>query len=94
MLALETALEAAETLGLALSQSQSASWRHAAEKLKLQLAVFDGRRLHKEYDEYLLRRMLVDQSQSFNRDWSPRFSTLRDKTARILNLGVSRIHWY
>ena len=58
MLALETALEAAETLGLALSQSQSASWRHAAEKLKLQLAVFDGRRLHKEYDEYLLRRML------------------------------------
>ena len=30
---------------------------------------------------YLLRRILVYQPKDLNRDWSPRFSTLRDKTA-------------
>jgi hypothetical protein len=40
---------------------------------------------------------LVDKPKVLNQDWSPRFSTLRDKngwtrpkTARNLNLGVSR----
>ena len=30
---------------------------------------------------YLLRRILVYWPKDLNRDWSPRFSTLRDKTA-------------
>ena len=37
---------------------------------------------------YLLRRILVYQPKDLNRDWSPCFSTLRDKTG--WNLGVSR----
>ena len=47
--------------------------------------------------KYLLRRILVYKPKDLNRDWSPRFSTLRDKngwirakTAWNLNLGVSR----
>ena len=47
---------------------------------------------------YLLRPILVYQPKDLNRDWSPRFSTLRDikkgwigaKTAGSLNFGVSR----
>ena len=46
---------------------------------------------------YLLRAILVYKPKDLNRDWSPRFSTLRDKngwirakTAGNLNLGVSR----
>jgi hypothetical protein len=46
---------------------------------------------------YLLRPILVYQPKDLNRDWSPRFSTLRDQNGRIraktagnLNLGVSR----
>ena len=50
---------------------------------------------------YLLRRILVYKPKDLNRDWSPRFSTLRDKngwirakTAGNLNLGVSRNRFY
>ena len=46
---------------------------------------------------YLLRPTLVYKPKDLNRDWSPRFSTLRDKngwirakTAGNVNLGVSR----
>jgi ABC-type multidrug transport system fused ATPase/permease subunit len=46
---------------------------------------------------YLLRSTLVYQPKDLNRDWSPRFSTLRDKNGWIrtkttgnLNLGMSR----
>jgi hypothetical protein len=33
--------------------------------------------------QYLLRRILVYQPKDLNRDWSPRFSTLRDKNGWI-----------
>ena len=46
---------------------------------------------------YLLRSTLVYKPKDLNRDWSPRFSTLRDKNGWIraklagnLNIGVSR----
>eukprot|EP01051_Picozoa_sp_SAG22_P004748 SAG22_NODE_262_length_13373_cov_11.716965_10_plen_822_part_00 len=55
VLALETTIGAVATLGdtvVAVSQAQLSSWRHAAAKLKLQLEVFEGRLLHKEYDQY------------------------------------------
>ena len=62
VLALETALGAVETLGLNLSQAQRDNWVHAADKLKLQLAVFHGRQLHKEYDEYTFADSLIDNN--------------------------------
>jgi hypothetical protein len=50
-----------------------------------------------EISRYLLRSILTYQPKDLNRDWSPHFSTLQDKngwirakTARNLNLGVSR----
>lgn len=52
VLALETALTATKILGIAVSQNRLATWRHTADKLKLQLVVFDGRLLHREYDQY------------------------------------------
>ena len=46
---------------------------------------------------YLLRPILMYKPKDLDQDWSPRFSTLRDKngwirpeTAGNLNLGVSR----
>ena len=33
------------------------------------------------FSQYLLQRTLVYQPKNLNRDWSPRFSMLRDKTA-------------
>jgi hypothetical protein len=38
-----------------------------------------GRSVGETRREYLLRRMLVHKPKDLNRDWSPRFSTLRDK---------------
>ena len=49
---MQTALDAVSTLGLSVPLRQIASWRHAAAKLKLKLETFDGRLLHKEYDQY------------------------------------------
>ena len=35
------------------------------------------------YNQYLLRPILVYRPKDLNRDWSPRFSTLRDKNGSI-----------
>ena len=54
--ALETALDAADMLGVPISRAQRTGWRHGADKLKLAYFGDDGvgphRLLHREYDEY------------------------------------------
>ena len=56
VLALETTLDAAELLGIPTTHHQRASWRHAADKLKI--GFFDGAHpmLHREY---LLRQIFL-----------------------------------
>lgn len=56
----QTTLDAVSRLGLSVSQRQITSWRHAAEKLKLQLETFNGRLLHKEYDQYTFSTGVID----------------------------------
>ena len=58
--ALETTLDAASRLGLSVPARQLASWRHAAQRLKLKLEVFGGRLLHKEYDQYTFSSRIND----------------------------------
>ena len=62
--ALEAALDAADTLGdrVSISQEQRSSWRHAAAKVKLQLVIFDGKLVHKEYDEYTFASTFIDNN--------------------------------
>ena len=56
VLALETTLDAADLLGIPTTHHQRASWRHAADKLKI--GFFDGAHpmLHREY---LLRQIFL-----------------------------------
>eukprot|EP01045_Picozoa_sp_COSAG04_P016785 COSAG04_NODE_1433_length_6791_cov_2.044082_6_plen_267_part_00 len=58
--ALQTTLDAAARLGLSVPARQLASWRHAAQRLKLKLEVFGGRLLHKEYDQYTFSSRIND----------------------------------
>lgn len=58
VLALETTLAAAAKLGISVSKSRL--WQHIADKLKLQLVVFDGRLLHREYDQYTFSKSVND----------------------------------
>ena len=60
VLALETALAAAAKLGISVSESRQSAWQHTANKLKLQLVVFDGRLLHREYDQYTFSESVND----------------------------------
>lgn len=60
VLTLETTLSAAQTLGEKVSQKRLLEWQNAAARLKLQLAVFDGRLLHKEYDQYTFSSSIND----------------------------------
>lgn len=62
MLALETALDAADKLGMAITREQRSSWRRAADSLKLSIVVFNGRHLHKEYDQYTFSNSLKDNT--------------------------------
>ena len=64
VLALETTMEAVASLGLSVPQAKLDVWRHAAGKLKLQLEVFQGRLLHKEYDQYTFSEGVNDTHTS------------------------------
>ena len=58
--ALETALTAAAKLGISVPDRRLSAWQHAADKLKLQLVVFDSRLLHREYDQYTFSNAVND----------------------------------
>ena len=58
--ALETALAAATSLGVSVPEHRLSTWQIAADKLKLQLVVFDGRLLHREYDQYTFSNSVND----------------------------------
>lgn len=58
--AVETALAAAVRLGVSVSNTRLSAWQHVVDKLKLQLEVFDGRLLHREYDQYTFSNSVND----------------------------------
>jgi trehalose/maltose hydrolase-like predicted phosphorylase len=52
VLALETTLDAADILGMPITDEQRTNWKHAASKLKIGFFEGEHRLLHREYDQY------------------------------------------